>query len=91
MNRPVDYRTDFYSLGVTFYQMLTGKLPFEADDALGMVHSHIAKTPAPPHELNTAIPEMVSRIVLKLMSKMADNRYQNAFGLKADLEKCWQG
>ena len=88
MNRPVDYRTDFYSLGVTFYQMLTGRLPFKADDALGMVHSHIARAPVPPHELDPGIPEMVSEIVMKLMAKMADDRYQSAWGLKADLEKC---
>ncbi len=88
MNRLVDYRTDFYSLGVTFYRMLTGTHPFKADDALGMVHSHIAKMPASPHELDPNIPQMVSRIVMKLMAKMADDRYQSAWGLKADLEKC---
>ena len=88
MNRSVDYRTDFYSLGVTLYRMLTGKLPFEADDALGMVYCHIAKTPVPPHEIDHGIPETVSLIVMKLLSKMADDRYQSAWGLKADLEKC---
>jgi PAS domain S-box-containing protein len=88
MNRPVDYRTDFYSLGVTFYQMLTGELPFEAEDALGMVHNHIAKIPSAPHELNAAIPEMISRIVMKLLSKAADDRYQSAWGLNTDLKKC---
>ncbi|HVN22933.1 MAG TPA: AAA family ATPase, partial [Syntrophorhabdales bacterium] len=91
MNRPVDYRTDFYSFGVTLYYMLTGKLPFGGDDALSIVHSHIARTPVPPHEINSAIPEMVSRIVMKLLSKMAEDRYQSAGGLKADLEKCLRG
>jgi PAS domain S-box-containing protein len=88
MNRPVDYRTDFYSLGVTFYRMLTGRLPFEAKDDLGMVYNHIAELPIPPHRLDNNIPEMISRIVMKLLSKMADDRYQSAWGLKADLEKC---
>jgi PAS domain S-box-containing protein len=88
MNRPVDYRTDFYSLGVTFYQMVTGRLPFRVDDALGMVHCHIAKTPVPPHVIDPSIPEMFSEIVMKLMAKMAENRYQSAWGLKADLKRC---
>jgi predicted ATPase/signal transduction histidine kinase/GAF domain-containing protein/tRNA A-37 threonylcarbamoyl transferase component Bud32 len=88
MNRPVDYRTDFYSLGITFYQMLTGRLPFEAIDALGMVYNHIAKIPIPPHEINTKIPEIVSRIVMKLISKTVDDRYQSAWGLSMDLQKC---
>ncbi|MEJ2622251.1 MAG: AAA family ATPase [Candidatus Thiodiazotropha sp.] len=88
MNRRVDYRTDFYSLGITLYELLTGASPFKADDALGMVHCHIAKVPASPHELDPDIPEVLSDMVMKLMAKMADDRYQNAWGLKADLEKC---
>ncbi len=88
MNRYVDYRTDFYSLGVTFYRMLTRKLPFEADDALGLVYCHIAKIPIPPNVLNPDIPETVSLIVMKLMAKMADDRYLSAWGLKTDLERC---
>ncbi len=88
MNRIVDYRSDFYSLGVTFYQLLTGKLPFVAPDALGMIHLHIAAIPTTPHELNPVVPEIISRIVLKLMAKMADERYQSARGLSADLDRC---
>lgn len=88
MNRAIDYRTDFYSLGVTFYQLLTGQLPFPTTDVLELVHCHIAKQPTPPHELNGTIPEAVSNIILKLMAKNAEDRYQSAWGIKADLERC---
>ncbi|MFK8186213.1 MAG: AAA family ATPase [Phormidesmis sp.] len=88
MNRGIDYRTDFYGLGVTLYKLLTGKLPFSTTDPLELVHCHIAKTPVPPHELTTDIPLVVSRIVLKLMAKNAEDRYQSALGLKYDLEQC---
>ena len=93
MNRSLDYRTDFYSLGVTFYEMLTGQLPFDTTDALELVHCHIAKVPTSPHELVGAhrrapIPKAISDIVMKLMAKTAEERYQSAWGLKADLEEC---
>ena len=88
MNRSLDYRTDFYSLGVTFYELLTNQLPFESVDALELVHCHIAKQPTPPHEINPEIPLTVSEIVMKLMAKTAEDRYQNAWGIKADLKKC---
>ncbi|MEG4230973.1 AAA family ATPase [Microcoleus sp. Pol11C3] len=88
MNRSLDYRTDFYSLGVTFYELLTGQLPFVADDALELVHCHMAKQPVPPHQVNPEIPQIISDIVLKLMAKTAEERYQSACGIKADLEKC---
>ncbi|MEH1934230.1 MAG: AAA family ATPase [Nostoc sp.] len=88
MNRLLDYRTDFYSLGVTFYELLTGQLPFPTTDVLELVHYHIAKHPIPPHEINTTIPKPVSDIILKLMAKNAENRYQSAWGIKADLEIC---
>ncbi|WP_036478153.1 hybrid sensor histidine kinase/response regulator [Myxosarcina sp. GI1] len=90
MNRSIDYRTDFYSLGVTFYEMLTGRLPFTATDALELIHCHIAKSPTPPRECDSQIPQAVSDIVMKLLAKTAEERYQSALGLKADLEACWQ-
>src|ERR671933_266181 len=88
MNRDLDYRTDFYSLGVTFYELLTGKLPFATTDALELVHCHIAKQPLSPHQLIPEIPNAVSDIVMKLMAKTAEERYQSAFGIRADLEEC---
>ena len=90
MNRSLDYRTDFYSLGVTFYELLTGKLPFQSNDALELVHCHIAKVPVPPHEVNPEIPKAISEIVMKLMAKTAEERYQSAFGIRNDLAECWQ-
>ncbi|MGB0562601.1 MAG: ATP-binding protein, partial [Spirulinaceae cyanobacterium] len=90
MNRSIDYRTDLYSLGITFYQMLTGTLPFGNQDTLELIHAHLAKTPPAPHTINAAIPEPLSRIVLKLLEKNAENRYQTAFFLKQDLETCWR-
>ena len=88
MNRSLDYRSDFYSLGVTFYQMLTGRLPFEADDPMELVHNHLAKYPVPPGEVRPGVSPALSRIVMKLLAKNAEDRYQSASGLKADLEEC---
>jgi predicted ATPase/signal transduction histidine kinase/tRNA A-37 threonylcarbamoyl transferase component Bud32 len=88
MNRILDYRTDFYSLGVTFYELLTSRLPFDSSDAMELVHAHLAKQPLPPNRINPEIPKPVSNIVLKLMSKNAEERYQSTLGLKADLENC---
>lgn len=88
MNRDIDYRTDLYSLGVTFYEMLTNRLPFNSTDPLELVHCHIAKKPIPPHELDSKIPKSLSSILVKLMAKTAEERYQTTYGLKWDLEKC---
>jgi PAS domain S-box-containing protein len=88
MSRVVDYRTDFYSLGVTFYELLSASLPYQAKDALEWAHSHLAKTPIPLKQHLPEIPEVIVNIIDKLMSKMAEDRYQHAFGLKADLAAC---
>ncbi|MGI0490343.1 AAA family ATPase [Alkalinema pantanalense CENA528] len=88
MNRAIDYRTDFYAFGVTLYQLLTGRLPFNSDDPLELVHCHIAQQPIPVHQVNPDIPVMVAKIVAKLMAKNAEDRYQSALGLKHDLKHC---
>jgi predicted ATPase/GAF domain-containing protein/tRNA A-37 threonylcarbamoyl transferase component Bud32 len=88
MNRALDYRSDFYSLGVTFYELFSGKLPFESTDAMELVHCHIAKTPLPVCEVNLQVPPILSDIIMKLMAKNAEDRYQSAWGIKADLEEC---
>ncbi|MBE9201789.1 MULTISPECIES: ATP-binding sensor histidine kinase [unclassified Nodularia (in: cyanobacteria)] len=88
MNRGIDYRTDFYSLGVTFYELLTGELPFQSDDPMELLHCHIAKAAPLVHEINPQIPPVLSEIVSKLMAKNAEDRYQSALGLKYDLETC---
>ncbi|OQW90781.1 MAG: hypothetical protein BWK78_06200, partial [Thiotrichaceae bacterium IS1] len=87
MNRALDYRTDLYSLGVTFYEMFTGRLPFESQEAMELVHCHLAKQPLPPHQLNREIPPVISHLILRLMAKPAEERYQSAWGVKADLEQ----
>ncbi|BAY82452.1 multi-sensor signal transduction multi-kinase [Calothrix parasitica NIES-267] len=101
MNRGIDYRSGYYSLGVTFYELLTEELPFKSEDAMELVHCHIAKQPPvmKPHpnpllikergqESGWEIPQVLSDIVMKLMAKNAEDRYQSALGLKYDLKVC---
>jgi PAS domain S-box-containing protein len=90
MNRGIDQRSDLYALGVTFYEMLTGQLPFQGADPLEWIHCHIAKTSISPTVVNPAIPQILSEIILKLLAKVAEERYQSAIGLQADLERCLQ-
>src|SRR3981189_786452 len=88
MNRSIDARSDLYALGVTFYQMLTGSLPFAAADPMEWVHCHIARKPMPPSERLATVPAAVSNLVLKLLAKTAEERYQTAAGLQRDLRVC---
>ena len=88
MNRSINSRSDLYALGVTLYQMLTGSLPFTASDPMEWVHCHIARKPAPPSERLETIPAPVSALILKLLAKTAEERYQTAAGLERDLRRC---
>ena len=88
MNRTIDHRTDLYSLGVTFYEVLCGQLPFTSSDPLELIHSHIAKPVTPPHELDPTLPGALSEVVTKLLAKNAEDRYRTARGLHADLLQC---
>lgn len=93
MNRSIDSRSDLYAFGVTLYQMLTGSLPFAAADPMEWLHCHIARKPMPPHVRVATVPDMLSRIVMKLLAKTAEERYQSAAGVEQDLRRCmahWQ-
>ncbi|MFL6602922.1 MAG: AAA family ATPase [Steroidobacteraceae bacterium] len=88
MNRSIDSRSDLYALGVTFYEMLTGTLPFTASDPMELVHCHIARRPTPPCERLKSVPAAISAIIMKLLAKTAEERYQTAAGLETDLRRC---
>ena len=88
MNRSIDSRSDLYALGIIFYQMLTGVLPFAAGDPMEWVHCHIARLPEPPAQRVPNLPEPLSEMVMKLLAKTAEDRYQSTGGLDADLRRC---
>src|SRR5262249_19862401 len=93
MNRSIDSRSDLYGLGVTLYEMVTGHRPFAASEPLEWVHCHIARIPVSPHERVPSVPAGISAVVMKLLAKTPEARYQTAAGVETDLRRClaeWQ-
>jgi len=90
MDRALDYRTDFYSLGITFYELLTNKRPFLKEDLLELLYCHLAEKPLPPQQYSPKIPAILSDIIMKLIEKNPDKRYQSTWGIQKDLETCQQ-
>jgi predicted ATPase/signal transduction histidine kinase/CheY-like chemotaxis protein/GAF domain-containing protein len=88
MNRGIDYRTDFYALGVTLYELITGRLPFIAEDPIELINCHLTQNAIPIHLVSTKIPLVISQLITKLMAKNVEGRYQTALGIKHDLEQC---
>lgn len=88
MNRPVDYRSDLYSLGVTLFELATGRLPFTANHPLEWVHAHLAQKPPDPRTFRPNLPEAIAIIIMKLLAKTSEDRYQSAYNLQKDLENC---
>ncbi len=90
VNKKVDSRTDLYSLGATLYELFTHKPPFLSDNELELIHAHIAKLPKAPVDIDSFVPDIVSKIIVKLLSKSAEDRYQTAYGVSHDLLTCLQ-
>ena len=88
INRAIDERSDLYALGITYYEMFGGRLPFEASSPAEWIHAHVAREPFPLHRCNPAVPPPLEAIINKLLSKVGDDRYQSAESLEGDLRRC---